>query len=281
LRKVLDRQPSNDDAHRQLGDILAGQSRWEEAIAELQTAVDLRPKFAENLSRLGLALDASGQYAEAASVYQRLTELQPHSSRGFQRLGSAYQHMGDHDRALENYRRALALGADSKAFTNIGTIELARGQYAEAAAAFAEAAKLEPRNPIAHRNLGDAYSRLGRRPEAERAYRTAITLCEDLLRVNPRDARMLGRLAVYEAKVGHAAAAHRHAADALLLSPADGDVIYRKAVVEALSGRSDAALNSLREAVARGYSPSEARTDHDLASLRGRPEFAAALAAPH
>jgi len=280
LHRVLEAQPSNDDAHRQLGDILAGRSRWEEAIAELRTAVDLRPKYGENLSRLGLTLDASGRYAEAAAVYKRLVELQPGNPRALQRLGSAYEHMGQDDLALETFGRALALAPDSKAFTNIGTIEFARGRHAEAAAAFAEAAKLEPRNPIVQRNLGDSYAQMGRPADAEKAYRTAVALCEDLLRVNPKDARMLGRLAAYEAKLGRVGAADRHAIDAVSLSPADGEVLYRKAVVEALSGRSDAALTSLREAVSRGYSPSQAKTDQDLASLKARPEFAAALAPP-
>jgi Flp pilus assembly protein TadD/TolB-like protein len=280
LYKVLERQPSNDDAHRQLGEILAGRSRWEEAIAELRTAVDLRPKFGENLSRLGLTLDACGRYADAAAVYKRLALLQPDNPRALQKLGSAYEHMGEDDLALANFRRALALAPDPKAFTNIGTIEFARGRHADAAAAFAEAAKLEPRNPIVQRNLGDSYAQMGRRTEAAEAYRKAVALCEDLLRVNPRDARMLGRLAAYEAKLGRAAAADRHAMDALSLSPADGEILYRKAVVEALSGRADAALTSLREAVSRGYSPSQAKTDQDLASLKARPEFAAALAAP-
>jgi tetratricopeptide (TPR) repeat protein len=281
LHKVLERQPSSDDAHRQLGEILAARSRWEEAIAELRTAVDLRPRFGDNLSRLGLALDASGRYAEALSVYQRLGELQPGNPRVFQRLGTVYQEMGDDVQALENYRRALALGPDSKAYTNIGNIELARGRLEEGRAAFAEAAKLDPRNPIVQRNLGDAYARLGRREEAEQAYRAAVGLCEDMLRVNPRDARTLGRLAVYEAKLGRHAAADRHMGDAVALSPADGDVVYRRAVVQALAGRTDEALTSLREALARGFSAPQAKTDEDLASLRGRPEFEAALAAPH
>jgi Flp pilus assembly protein TadD len=277
---VLEAQPSNDDAHRQLGEILAGRSRWEEGIAELRTAVELRPRYGENLSRLGLTLDASGKFADAAGVYKRLVLLQPDNPRALQRLGSAYEHMGEDDLALEAFRRALALAPDSKAFTNIGTIEFARGRHAEAAAAFAEAARLEPRSPIAQRNLGDTYAQMGRRADAEQAYRTAVALCEDLLRVNPKDARMLGRLAAYEAKLGRSAAADRHAIDALSLSPADGEILYRKAVVEALSGRPDAALTSLREAVARGYSASQAKTDQDLASLKARPEFAAALAAP-
>jgi tetratricopeptide (TPR) repeat protein/tRNA A-37 threonylcarbamoyl transferase component Bud32 len=281
LRKLIERQPSNDDAHRQLGDILAGQSRWEEAIAELQKAVELRPRFGENLTRLGLTLINSGRPAEAVSVIRRLTELQPQNPRAFQRLGFAYHEMGDDERALENYRRALQLGPDSKAYTNVGSIELARGRSEEARAAFAEAVKLEPRNPLAHRNLGDAYARTGDRERSAESYRTAVALCEDQLRVTPTDARMLGRLAVYEAKLGRRTSADHHVSDALALSPADGDVIYRKVVVDALAGRTDEALTSLREALARGYSAPQAKTDQDLASLRGRPEFAAALAAPH
>ena len=175
--------------------------------------------------------------------------------------------MGDLDQALENYRRALALAPVPKAYTNIGSIHFARGQFSEAMAAFQKAAELEPRNPLAQRNLGDAYARLGRREDAARAYQAAVGLCEDLLRVNPKDPRTLGRLAVYEAKLGRRTAADRHVSDAIALSPADGDVVYRKAVVEALSGRADAALTSLREAVARGYSaPKPERTTTSRAS---------------
>src|SRR4029079_4999091 len=104
----------------------------------------------------------------------------------------------------------------------------------------------------AQRNLGDTYAQMGRRSEAEQAYRSAVALCEEMLRVNPKDARMLGRLAAYEAKLGRTAAADRHAIDALSLSPADGEVLYRKAVVEALSGRSYDELTYSRDAFARG-----------------------------
>jgi Flp pilus assembly protein TadD len=243
--------------------------------------VELRPRFAENLAHLGVALVSSGRYADAVAALQRAAALQPDNSRAFQRLGTAYHAMGDEEHALENYRHALALAPDSKAYGNIGVLEYGRGRFAEAVAAFAEAARLDPRNPIAQRNLGDAYTRLGRRTEAAEAYATAVRLCEDMLRVNPRDARTLGSLAVYEAKLGRRAAADQHIADALALSPADGDVIYRKAVVSARAGRAEAALFALREALARGFSATQARIDADLASLRSRPDFEAALANAH
>jgi tetratricopeptide (TPR) repeat protein len=280
LRKVLERQPASDDAHRQLGDILAGQSRWEEAVAELQKAVELRPRFADNVSHLGLVFVGAGRYGDAVAAFTRLTELQPDNPRNYQRLGTAHHYLGDDVRALQNYDKALALAPDPKVYTNIGVLRVGRGEFAEAATALKEAVRLDPRSPLAHRSLGDAYAGLGRRADAMQSYRVAAGLTEELLRVNPRDARSLGRLAVYEAKLGRRAVADQHVAAALAVSPADPDVIYHKAVVEALGGRSDAALSTLREAVGRGYSPSEARSDNDLAGLRGRREFAAALAAP-
>jgi eukaryotic-like serine/threonine-protein kinase len=280
LRKVIARVPSNDEAHRQLGDVMASRSRWEEAIAEMRKAVELRPKFADNVARLGNVLLASGRSAEAIEAFQRVAALQPDNPRAFQRLGTAYHVIGDEDRALENYRRALALGPDFKAYGNIGVLEYSRGRYAEAADAFGQAARLDPRDPGMQRNLGDAYLRLGRRGEAAQSYESAVRLCEDMLRVNPTDARVLGSIAVYEAKLGRRAAADQHVADALALSPADADVVYRKAVVSALAGRQEAALGALREAIARGYSATQARADDDLAGLRARPEFHAALSAP-
>jgi Flp pilus assembly protein TadD len=90
--------------------ILAAQSRWEEAIAELRTAVDLRPRFGENLSHLGLALVGSGRYSDAVAVYRRLTELQPENSRAFQRLGTAYHEIGN-DEQLWPTTGALSLSA--------------------------------------------------------------------------------------------------------------------------------------------------------------------------
>ena len=51
--QLLAQQPSNDDAHRLLGDILADRGRWQEAIAELSARWRLRPDYGDNASRAG------------------------------------------------------------------------------------------------------------------------------------------------------------------------------------------------------------------------------------
>jgi tetratricopeptide (TPR) repeat protein/tRNA A-37 threonylcarbamoyl transferase component Bud32 len=278
LRRVLAQQPSNDDAHRLLGDILADRGEWQEALAELQRAVAIRPEFWRNHSSLGFAYVKTGRHAEAIAAFTKVTDLQPDNSRGFQMLGTAYQNAGDNQRALENYRRAIELGPDAFAYLNMGTIYYDEGRFREAATAYEEAIRLGPATPATHRNLGDAYERMGNAAQARRAYLKAVELSQEALKVNPSDAQALSRLAVYEAKLGRRADAAAHIRQALALSPADGDVAYRRAVVHALAGDRSAALAALGEAVARGYSPSRARVDYDLRTLEPLPEFQALVA---
>jgi serine/threonine-protein kinase len=275
LRRLLVRQPSSDDAHRLLGDILADQGEWDEAIAELRRAVALRPDYWRNLASLGYAYMKTGRHQDAIATYARLTDLQPDNSRGFQMLGFAHQTVGDNRQALANYRRAIQLGRDALAYLNMGTIYYDEGRFREAARAYEEVIGLGPASPVTHGNLGDAYERLGEPGKARKAYARAVEATRDGLRVNPSDAQRLSRLALYEAKLGRHADARAHITEAVGLNAADGDILYRQAAVHALAGRRTAALAALGEAVERGYSVRRARMDYDLRTLEGLPEFKA------
>jgi tetratricopeptide (TPR) repeat protein len=272
LQHVLALQPGDDDAHRLLGDILSDRGHAEEGIAEFQKAIELRPNYVPNHSHLGGIYYRTGRFREAATEYRRITELQPDNSRGFQMLGTAYQAMGDKRQAVDNYQMALTLGPDARAYSNLGSVYYSEGKYDEAAHAYEEAARLEP-SPPKYRNLGDAYDRMGQHEKASDSYRRAVALCEDQLRVNPKDADVLGMLAVYEAKLSRRAQARQHVAEALSLRPSDAGVLYRKAVVHALAAEQKDALSALEAALGRGYSVSLAREDDDLAALRPSPLF--------
>jgi serine/threonine-protein kinase len=273
LRRVLTQQPSNDDARRLLGGILANRGQWDEAIAELRAAVALRPEYWRNHSSLGNVYFRTGRHPEAIAAFSTVTRLQPDNSRGFQMLGTAYQNAGDNRRALENYRRAIEVAPDTLAYSNMGTILYDEGRFREAAIAYEQAVRLGPPSAATQRNLGDAYARLGETARARQAYQRAVELSEQALKVNPGDAQILSRLAVYEAKLGRHAEAAAHVAQAAASSSTDADVSYRKAVVHALAGQRRAALAALSEALVRGFSATRARVDYDLRTLQPLPEF--------
>ena len=267
LRAALKRRPNDDNAHRQLAVALRNQGRAEEALEEYQQALAIRPNYFRNNSALGVFYYRRGQYAEAAIAFQRATENQPDSAWGFINLGAAYLKSGDTRRALENFERSIEISPDEAAYSNVGTIHYTEGRYTEAARAFEEAIRLGPKNDVSHRNLGDAYLKLGQREKARAEYERASALSEEQLRVNPRDAPTLASHAVYEAKLGRKAEAIRHAEAAAAESPADVEVLYKRAVVYALAGRVADAERSLEVALAKGYSRALARGDDDLSAI--------------
>src|SRR5262249_51370893 len=149
----------------------------------------------------------AGRYWEAADAFRRVTRLRPESGRAFHQLGTVQQALGDRAGALASYEQGLALEPDGDTWSNVGSIHYAEGHFAEAADAFARAVALVPTAPRLHRNLGDAYRRLGRVDESRVAYREAIRLTEKELEINPRDGRNWSRLAVYHSKLGEPAEA--------------------------------------------------------------------------
>jgi tetratricopeptide (TPR) repeat protein len=270
---VLSLQPNNDDAHRRRGVILARQGQVEQAIAEYQQAIGIRPDYWRNHNALGGLYYRTGRFAEAAIAYQKVVDLQPDSADGLMNLGAALHAAGDTPRAIEYYGRSIDVAATDSAYSNLGTIYYSQRRFDEAIAAFEAAIRLSPSKPLYHRNLGDAHHQQGHATEAAAAYERAIRLATGTLSVNPKDADMLSLIALCEAKLGRYADARRRAAAALQLAPDNGAVVFRAASVAALAGRADDALDLLERAVARGFSRAFARDSDDFAPMREHERF--------
>ena len=268
LRRSLALEPDNDDAYRELGRIRADEGRTDEAVNALRRAIELRPEFWRNHMVLGQTYLRMGRYSEALGAFERITELQPDSSTGFLMLAVVYDTIGDLDRALDHYQKAIERGPSRAAYSNIGTIRYYQGRYALAAEAYQQALAIGPAVPLTHRNLGDAYMRLGEVNKARESYLRAVELSEELLEVNPRDAFIIGDLAVYEAKLGRHSEAERHIEDAIGLSPRDSYVLFDKAVVSVFAGDLNKGLSALELSLQYGYPARLAKEDDDLTPLR-------------
>ena len=143
-----------------------------------------------------------------------------------------------------------------------------QGKYEDAARSYLEALKKDPASALLYHNLGTAYSHLGRESDAVAAFRRALDLGQAQIRVNPRDAKALARLAVVESKLGRSQDAARDIAKAVALEPGNADVRYAQAIVHTRAGRLDDALAALGEAFRNGYSRVRAGKDPELAPLR-------------
>jgi len=263
----------SDEVYRLRGQILFELNRRGEASASFDRAIEAGPGFFQNYLTKGIAALRSGRAEDARVALVEADRLQPDSPQTLEMLGLAYQALGDLDGARDSLERSIAIAPTARACSNLGTLYYEMGQFDLAAERFRQAADLQPNNAQIARNMGDAYARLGRDAEARAAWERALGLAEAAIAVNPRDTVHLGLRAVCEAKLGRFDAARTHLDEALAVNDADNTVLYRAAAVHALAGDTDEAFGYLEKALEAGYSRALARTDEDLASLRGSGRF--------
>jgi len=277
LRRAIQIQPDDDESHALLARVLAAKGDYKAASDEAKRAVDVRPGWSSYFNQ-GRVEIAAGHLDRALVALRRATELNPGFAGGFQMLGATYQMMGDWDNAIGNYEHSIRLEPNAPAYSNLGLAYLRAKRYPEAIDAYSEAIKSDPQQPSRYRNLADAFKAAGRQNEARENYSRALALAQQALVVNSRDAVTIALVALCEANLGRRAEASRHAAEAATVGAASGDVRFRLTKVYLALDERSAALATLKAAVAAGYDPKAAREDDELAPLRGA-DFETAVAA--
>jgi serine/threonine-protein kinase len=279
LNKALDIQPDNDAAHQLMGQVLQALGRREEARDHYLKAISIRPDYWRHHSMLGGFYYATGRFDEAIAAFTRVTQLLPDNAGGFHNLGAVYYRKGDRTNALLNYQKAIAIQPMAETHSAIGNIHFDEGRYDEALAAFLRAIAAAPSDGALRGNAGDAYARLNRLDAARQEWREAVRLDAQALAINPNDATILARLALREAKLGLRTDAEAHITRAVAFAANDAEVLYHAAVVRALAGDSERALDSLEKALKNGYGAKLAAADRDLDAIRHTPRFRALVSA--
>jgi tetratricopeptide (TPR) repeat protein len=143
-------------AHNNLGFIFSQKGQVDEAIAQLQKALEINPNDAEAHNNLGKAFVQKGQADEAMVQYQKALEIDPSIAEARYNLGNALLRKGSVDEAMVQYQKALEINPNvAETHSNLGAALLQKGQVDEAIAQFQEALRLKP-------DYGDAQSNLAK-----------------------------------------------------------------------------------------------------------------------
>jgi serine/threonine-protein kinase len=278
LQRALQLAPNSDEAYRRLGEVYLAAGQSSDAIQAYQKAVEINPYYWVNYNSIGIAYSQLGDYDKALAALRRVTELEPDNSFGYLNLGAVYFQQGKYEECLPYYQKSLQIQPSSKTFSNLGTAYFYLRRYPDAVSMFEKAVEMNPNDEAFVGNLADAYRWSGQREKANVTYDKAIALAYKTLAVNPRNSDTLGSLALYYAKKDMPAQALSFARRARSINQDDVSLVYTEAVVEALAGHHDEAMRVLREALRRGYSVQEAKSDPELGRLQSRPEFVKLLA---
>jgi len=179
-RETIARNPNAWMAHNNLGLVLAESGRLDDAIAEYEAALEIKPDCPEAHVSLAATLIDCGQFDEAYVHLTKALKLRPNSVSAHYNMGRLFAERNRIEQAVEEYRRALRLNPYlAKAYTNLGVILLQQGKTEEAVACHRKAIALDTQLPEAYNNLGVALASLGKMEEAAKEFARALRIKPD------------------------------------------------------------------------------------------------------
>ncbi|MDP2719405.1 MAG: tetratricopeptide repeat protein, partial [Dehalococcoidia bacterium] len=167
--------PAQENTNR--GWALLNEGKYDEAIAEFDTAIKLDPEYFYAYSFRGFAYSKKGQYDLAIADYSKAIELDPKNANAYLNRAFAYYNNKQYDLAIADYNKAIELDPkNANAYLNRGLAYYYKGQYALAIADYNKVIELDPKNANAWNNKGVALNKLSRSAEAMESYTRALQI---------------------------------------------------------------------------------------------------------
>jgi tetratricopeptide (TPR) repeat protein len=188
-----------------------GRGQYDQAIARLDRAIQLEPKYAPAYYNRGLAYHNKGDLDAAMRDYTRAIELDPKLASAYANRGGLLARRGEHDAAIRDYTKAIELDRqNAAAYIARGVAYFDMQQYDRAVADYTEGIRIDPKNAVAYYERGIAYLQKGQLDAAIRDFTQRL----DRDRRNPCAFCYRGFAL---GKKGNEAAAKRDYADAVRL----------------------------------------------------------------
>ncbi|MEE9234866.1 MAG: protein kinase [Candidatus Acidoferrales bacterium] len=221
--------------------------------------------------------EANLRQADAAS--RRALELNPDSAEAHSSRGLALSLIKDYEEAHKEFETALRLDPNlfeaSYFYARACFVE---GKLPEAAKWFEAASRAQPEDYQAPALLGVTYTALGRKADAEEAYRRALRIMDKRLELNPDDMRALQLGAQALCQLGEREKSLQWAERALAIDADDPAALFNVGCVYAVLGLPDLALDCLEKSLKSGFGFGDwMKSDAFLNSLRDHPRFQALL----
>jgi tetratricopeptide (TPR) repeat protein/tRNA A-37 threonylcarbamoyl transferase component Bud32 len=112
LEELVRKYPDDKETHYELGLAYTSLGREREAIAEVEKAISIDPRFASAVNELGYLYARFGDFSKAARYFERYAELNPGLPNPIDSIAEMNMFLGNLDAAVAKYKETLAMKPD-------------------------------------------------------------------------------------------------------------------------------------------------------------------------
>ena len=243
FNRAMDVKPQYPDALYGRGETYRLMRRYEEALADFDRAIDLEPEAAWGIASRGETYQSMERYEEALADFDRAIDLEPEMAWVIASRGETYQSMERYEEALADFDRATDLEPEMAwVIASRGETYQSMERYEEALADFDRATDLEPEMAWVIASRGETYQSMERYEEALADFDRATDLEPEMAWVIASRGETYQSMERYE----EALADFDHATD---LEPEAAYYIARRGEIYRLMGRYEEALADFDRAI--------------------------------
>ena len=177
LSSFAERIPQADPgAHNNLAIVYYNKGLYQEAIEELEKALELNPNFVLARNNLEIILKKTGKLEEKVEQLSRSIEQDPHNENQILELANTYVKLDKHSHAIVYYKKVLDANPESyDAHVGLGNTLKHLGKYDDALDEMNQALEIKITHEV-YRTLGEIYLRKGVVDLAIKNLQEALTL---------------------------------------------------------------------------------------------------------
>ena len=170
-------KPDYAEAHKNLGIVLRDLEKMDEAVESLKKAISLEPSYVDAHYNLAITLKNLNQPDEAVKSYRKVIEINPNFAQAHNNLGNLLKDLGQTDEALKSYQKAIEVNPNfAHAYNNLGNAFKDLGQLNDAVMNYEKAIEINPNFSEVHNNLGNAFKDLEQLNDAVKSYKKAVSI---------------------------------------------------------------------------------------------------------
>ncbi len=179
-KKAISINPSNIDAHNNLGLALQGKGDLDAAIESYKKVLKIDQDFAEVYYNMGLAFEGKGDPKSAIYSYKKAIRMKPDNADAHNNLGLVFQGEGEVEAAIDSFKQALQIRPDyAEAYNNMGFTLQAKGDFDAAIDSYKKAISINPDNVDALNDMGLALQKKGDLEAAIDGFEKALQIKPD------------------------------------------------------------------------------------------------------